>query len=82
MSKEKSTIVKKTPKYFAGRNALTEKLRPIYDRLVEDYAVYTFRRYGSGYVAYRVLADLVDAGWRKNRKTTPRRSASKTPIRS
>jgi hypothetical protein len=30
----------------------------------EEYAFLTHTRYGRGYVAYDVLADLVLAGWR------------------
>jgi hypothetical protein len=47
-----------------------EELQPIYDLLVEEYAFFTFERYGSGYVAYSVLADLVEAGWRRETKNT------------
>jgi hypothetical protein len=34
------------------------------DELVADYRWATVKRYGTGYVAYSVLADLIRAGWR------------------
>lgn len=53
-----------SPKYVEALESLPEELRPIYDRLVEEYAFHTEVSYGRGYVAYRVLADLVREGWR------------------
>lgn len=53
-----------SPKSQAAENRLPEKLRPIYRQLVEQYSFVTQLRYGRGYVAYEVLADLVLAGWR------------------
>jgi len=55
-----------SPKFIEARDSLPEELRPIYDRLVEEYAFYTTTKYGQGYVAYSVLAELVRAGWRPN----------------
>ena len=43
---------------------LPDELRPVFSRLVKEYEFLTHRRYGRGYVAYDVLADLVLAGWR------------------
>lgn len=66
-----------SPKFIAARESLPPDLRPIYDRLVDEYAYHTAIRYGKGYVAYSVLAALVKAGWRPepepgtNRKEKP-----------
>ena len=46
------------------RNSLPDDLKPVFDSLVEDYKFATTVRYGQGYVAHIVLADLVRAGWR------------------
>ena len=50
---------------------LPEVLRPFYRRLVEEYEFLTHSRYGRGYVAYHVLADLVLAGWRPSAPADP-----------
>ena len=51
-------------KFLAAEARLPEQLRSIYRQFVEEYAFHTNVRYGRGYVAYEVLADLVQAGWR------------------
>jgi len=43
---------------------LPEDLRAVYRQLVEEYEYLTSVHYGRGYVAYKVLADLILAGWR------------------
>lgn len=48
----------------AAEERLPRDLRPTYRSLVEDYSFSTAKRFGRGYVAYEVLADLVLAGWR------------------
>ena len=53
-----------SPKSQATENRLPEELKPAYRELVEQYSFLTHVRYGRGYVAYDVLADLVLAGWR------------------
>lgn len=53
-----------SPKSQAAEQRLPEHLRPTYRRLVEEYAFHTMKRYGRGYVAYEVIADLALAGWR------------------
>lgn len=60
----KSVVKTDSPKYQEARNSLPEELRPIYDDLVADYASFTFKTYGAGYVAYKVIAALVLEGWR------------------
>jgi hypothetical protein len=54
----------KGSKREAARNSLPEHLRPAFDELVEDYKFATVKRFGQGYVAYIVLADLIRVGWR------------------
>jgi hypothetical protein len=61
---ETSTGPRKSEKYLQERNSLSEELRPLYDRLVEEYAFYALQRYGGGWVAYGVMADLIKAGWK------------------
>jgi len=54
---------KKSEKYLSAKESLSKNLHPIYDQLVEEYIYHTEKRYGRGYVAYIVLADLVRDGW-------------------
>jgi hypothetical protein len=64
-SEESRTNVNhQSPKFLEARGSLPLELRPIYDRLVEEYAFQTFAHYGRGYIAYRVLASLIRSGWR------------------
>ena len=53
-----------SPKYRAAEGRVPEDLRPVFQRLVKEYEFLTALRYGRGYVAYEVLADLILAGWR------------------
>ena len=55
---------RKSAKFIEARNSLPEDLREVYDRLVDEYQFATIQRYGAGYVAYPVLAELVRSGWR------------------
>ena len=54
---------KNSGKYLSAKGSLHKNLHPIYDQLVEEYIFHTEKRYGRGYVAYNVLADLVRDGW-------------------
>ncbi len=51
-------------KYREAEESLPKELRPTYKNLVEQYEYMTTLYYGRGYVAYKVLAELVLAGWR------------------
>jgi hypothetical protein len=51
--------------YVAARDSLPNELRPIYDQLVEDYRFCASSRYGAGWVAYHIIADLVKMGWKR-----------------
>jgi len=60
-----------SPKSLAAEARLPDDLKPVYRRLVEEYAFLTKVRHGRGYVAYEVVADLVLAGWRPSASPTP-----------
>ncbi len=49
----------RSDKHVQARNNLPVELKPVVDELVEDYKLAMIQRYGQGYVAYTVLADLV-----------------------
>ena len=55
---------RKSEKFTEARETLPEELRETYDRLVDEYHFATIQKYGSGYVAYPVLAELIRTGWR------------------
>lgn len=55
---------KRSPKHEDARQSLPEELRHVFDELVADYKFATIKQFGQGYVAYKVLADLVRVGWR------------------
>jgi hypothetical protein len=60
-----------SPKYKEAEEALPEELRPFYRQLVQEYEFLTVSHYGRGYVAYKVIADLVRAGWRPSGDPIP-----------
>jgi hypothetical protein len=65
MQVETLTVEKpRSEKDLEARDSLPEELRAVYDELVDDYRWATVKRYGTGYVAYSVLADVIRAGWR------------------
>ncbi|HOD51977.1 MAG TPA: hypothetical protein PK384_05065 [Candidatus Latescibacteria bacterium] len=66
------TIDKDSPKAKAAADRLPEDLREVYWRMVEEYAFLTHTRYGRGYVAYDILADMVLAGWRPSAERNPK----------
>ena len=53
-----------SPKCKEAEEKLPSDLIPIYHKMVEEYEYITHLKYGRGYVAYEVLADMVLAGWR------------------
>ncbi len=58
-------------KYKEAEAILPDDLKPVFKRFVEEYEYLTMRHYGRGYVAYKVLADLVLAGWRPSAERMP-----------
>jgi len=59
---------RKGEKYLSAKESLPKNFHSIYDQLVEEYIFHTEKRYGRGYVAYNILADLVKDGWRPPEK--------------
>jgi hypothetical protein len=57
-----------SPKSIQAEARLPEELKSVYRRMVEEYSFLTKIRYGRGYVAYEVIADMVLAGWRPSSK--------------
>ena len=53
-----------SPKCREAENELPDKLKSVFHQLVQQYEYLTTMHYGRGYVAYKVLADLVLEGWR------------------
>ena len=60
-----------SPKSKEAEARLPEELRPVYRQMVQDYEFQTQVKYGRGYVAYDVLADMVLAGWRPSGQQSP-----------
>ena len=58
-------------KYTEAEAILTDDLKPIFKRFVEEYEYLTMLHFGRGYVAYRILADLILAGWRPSAERMP-----------
>lgn len=53
-----------SPKYQEAEDQLPADLKPIFKQFVEEYEFLTTLHYGRGYVAYKVLGDMVLTGWR------------------
>ena len=58
-------------KYQEAEAMLPIEMKPIFRRLVEEYKYLTQIHYGRGYVAYKVLAEMVLAGWRPSAEPHP-----------
>lgn len=65
------SVNRNSPKAAGAASRLPEELRPIYWQMVDEYAFLTHSRYGRGYVAYDILADMVLAGWRPSGPAHP-----------
>lgn len=63
-------------KYQEAEAALADELKPVLRRLTQEYEYLTTVHYGRGYVAYKVLADLVRAGWRPGEGKLPESARS------
>ena len=55
---------KRSEKHEAARNTLPDELKPVFDDFVADYRFAATMHHGSPFVSYRVLAEMVKAGWR------------------
>ncbi len=60
-----------SPKYREAEAKLPQELQAVYREMVRQYEFLTHVRYGRGYVAYEVLAEMVLAGWRPSGKMDP-----------
>lgn len=52
-------------KYKAAKATLSPDLHEQFDMLVEDYKGVAMIHTQKAFVNYKILADLVDAGWRR-----------------
>ena len=52
----------RSAKHEEARDSLPPELQSMHDEFVEDYKFATIKRFGRGYVAYLVLADLIRVG--------------------
>jgi len=58
-------------KYKEAEAILPDDLKPIFKRFVQEYEYLTMLHFGRGYVAYRILAELILAGWRPSAERMP-----------
>ena len=61
-------LQKISPAFDHVRKSLPPKLHQVLDQLVEDYKFSSSINYGKEFVSYKILADLVKAGWRRTAK--------------
>lgn len=59
-----------------AREALSEELRPVFDQLVEEYRFYALKHHGTKVASYKILADLIRAGWRPVGETSGEESST------
>jgi len=57
--------------YKEAEAILPDDLKLVFELFVEEYEYLTMTHFGRGYVAHRVLADLVLAGWRPSAERMP-----------
>ena len=55
---------KRSEKHEQARNSLPDELKPVFDDFVADYKFFGTKHYGSPFVSYAILAEMVRAGWR------------------
>jgi hypothetical protein len=48
-----------------ARETLPEHLRPVFDKLCEEYLFWSQYYYGSSLISYSIIKELVEDGWRK-----------------
>lgn len=54
----------RSAKHEAGRRRVPEDLLPVFDELVRHYKFAGLKHYGTPFVSYEILAELVLMGWR------------------
>jgi hypothetical protein len=63
-----STPRPKRLKKQEARESLPEDLRPMFDKLCEEYLYWAQYYYGSHLISYSIIKELVEDGWRKDGK--------------
>lgn len=58
----------RSEKFVAAEQSLPEELRPTFARLVDEYQYQAHVLGGFPWVAYRIIAELVRAGWQPTRE--------------
>jgi hypothetical protein len=48
-----------------AREALPEELREVFDKLCEETLFWSQYYYGSSFISYSILKELVEDGWKK-----------------
>ena len=69
-----------SPKSKEAEATLPAELRPVYQQMVQEYEFLTHVRYGRGYVAYQVLAQMVLAGWRCSAEVHPSSDLARSDV--
>jgi len=64
-------VPKRSAKFYEARDSLAEELRPIYDQLVDEYTFHALTKSGAPWVAYKIIAALVEDGWRPSKSRKP-----------
>jgi len=47
-----------------SKRTIPSDLLPIYEQLISEYKLFCKKQCGMAWVNYKILADLVNAGWR------------------
>lgn len=58
------TDTERTEKHQAARDVLSVELQDVFDDFVNDYKFFGTKHYGSPFISYIILAEMVKAGWR------------------
>lgn len=56
---------KSSENYIRERDSLSAELRSDFEALVEAYRYYAFLHHRQPFVSYKVMADLIRDGWRR-----------------
>lgn len=56
--------LERSKKHEEGRQRVPAELRPYFDEFVVDFRSASFKHYGTYFVSYEIIADLVLIGWR------------------
>ncbi len=52
----------------AARESLSDELKPTFDQLVTDVSAWSQFIYGTRFISYAILAELVQDGWVKTKR--------------